>query len=106
MADNPTDKKKNYVEYLKAEASQIELRKNLFEALSKYIHGHGGWVISSPGRKDLRVEIPRGSSLPAKLADLGYSPRHCGTGTRLTSGNTPETIFLPVDILEIKLPGR
>ena len=53
----------------------------------------------------MRIECKQGSALPAKLIELGYSPRHCGTGTRLTSGHTPETIFLPIDILEITLPG-
>jgi hypothetical protein len=106
MADNPMNKKTNYVEYLKVEASQSERRTKLWDALHRFIQGHGAWLISAPGAKFLRIECKQGSALPAKLMELGYSPRHCGTGTRLNSGHTPETIFLPVDILEIKLPGK
>jgi hypothetical protein len=56
-----------------------------------------GWA------KGLRVEVPSGSLLPARLIEYGYNPRHCGIGTRLTSGSTPENIFRNVDIIEISL---
>ena len=75
-----------------------------------------GWVVSPPGAKNLRVEVRRDSTLSAKLVELGYNPTHCGTGTRIASGGTVETIIergkqtarlhdgiIPVDIIEITL---
>jgi hypothetical protein len=100
MADDPKSKKKqNYVEYLKVEASQIERRKKLWDALSRFVHSQGdAWMISVPGAKNLRIECKQGSALPAKLSELGYSPRHCGMNTRIVSGG-----FTPVDVIEITL---
>jgi hypothetical protein len=98
----------------------LEKRKALWDALNNYIRGSGGWVTSLPGATTLRVEAPQGSSLPAKLIELGYSPRHCGNGSRIIPGGTVETIvdhlsgtrvarqhagIIPVDVLEISLPG-
>lgn len=98
MADNPTNKKKNFVEYLKVEASLIERRKNLWDALKRFIESQGAWLTSVPGAKSLRIECRQGSALPSKLVGLGYSPRLCSTGMRIVSGG-----FTPVDVLEITL---
>lgn len=76
-------------------------RSQLFETLNAYVHQQGGWVVSPPGAKHIRVEIPKDLNLPAKLAELGYTPRLCSAGTRITGGN-----FVPVDIIEITLPGK
>ena len=78
--------------------SDIERRKELWEGLSKYIHDNGAYLVSSPGEKRLRIEIPQGSALPVKLRELGYLPRHLNTGTRLQSGS-----WLTVDIITITL---
>jgi membrane protein involved in colicin uptake len=40
----------------------------------------------------LRFEVRRDSALPAKLIELGYAVRHCGTTIRLTPTGTVETI--------------
>jgi hypothetical protein len=68
-----------------------------------------------------RIETPQGSALPAKLLELGYQPRHCGSATRLVPGGKIETItehssgepiirhhagIIPIDILEIELLGQ
>ena len=110
MADNPPKKINAVSDWLNKPRQEktdlFEQRQKLWDALHRFIQGHGAWLTSAPGAKYLRIECKQGSALPAKLIELGYSPRHCGTGTRLTSGNTPETIFLPVDILEITLPGK
>jgi hypothetical protein len=42
-----------------------EQRRKLWEALTAFIHSNGGHVVSLPGAKNLRVEVPCGSSLPA-----------------------------------------
>jgi hypothetical protein len=99
------------------ETAGSEQRRKLWEALSEFITSQGGWVVSLPGKQDLRIEAPQGSALPSKLIELGYSPRHCGSSTRI--GPIKETItahsttsnpitrqhsgFVPVDIIEIRL---
>jgi hypothetical protein len=80
-----------------------EQRRKLWEALTAFIYSNGGNVVSPPGGKSLRVEVPSGSSLPARLIEYGYNPRYCGVGTRLSPGNTPEDIFRNVDVIEIAL---
>ena len=47
----------------------------------------------------MRIEVLKNSSLPAKLAR--YAPRLCSSGTRIEAGE-----FLPVDVIEISLPGK
>jgi hypothetical protein len=70
--------------------------KNLLAALTKFIQGSGCFVVSPPGAKIVRVEIPKGSDLPVQLAN--YSPILCGTGTRVTSRG-----IMDVDIIELSL---
>jgi hypothetical protein len=100
---------------------EFEKRRRLWEAMSAFVTGEGGWVTSLPGVKHLRIEVLQGSALPAKLIELGYSVRTAGTGTRITPRGTIETItahsatgkpithqhpgFVPIDIIEITLGG-
>ena len=92
---------RNFEEELKAKGLAVEQRKKLWEALSKYIHDNGCFLVSLPSEKNLRIEAPKNSSLPVKLRELGYAPRHLSTGTRIQAG-----AFLPVDTIEITLPGK
>jgi hypothetical protein len=88
---------KPYASYL----SHAEKRRHLLETLSKYITELGGWLISSPGNKTLRIECRELSEIPVRLAELGYKLRPCGQGTR----NIAERIVV-TDIFETRLPGR
>jgi hypothetical protein len=89
----------NFEQQIKTTGQAVEQRKRLWEALSDYVHAQGGWVISRPGIKEIRIEIPKNSSLPTKLVELGYSPRHINTCTRIQLGK-----IVPVDVVEISLP--
>jgi hypothetical protein len=95
-------------------------RRKLWDTINKFIRQEGGWVTSVPGVSVMRIEVTQGSSLPAKLIELGFDPRHVGVSTKLISGGTIETVtehgtgrkvarhhagFVPIDILEIELPG-
>jgi hypothetical protein len=127
MAERSTDKTKTVSDWVnrkpdRPRAAEVEQRRLLWESLRDFIHAAGGWVTSLPGLRELRIECPCGSSfLPVKLADLGYSVRAAGSGTRLTPTGTVETItkhssgeprivrhpgIVSVDILEISLPGK
>ena len=76
-------------------------RMRLWNALHDYIRQHGGAVVSVPGHKELRIEIPKDSPLPAKLIELGYQPHHNCATTRITAG-----AFTPVDVISIMMPGK
>ena len=84
--------------------------------LNEFVRRHGGAVVSVPGTKTLRVEVPKGSPLPAKLAELGYNVSSHGTVTRVSGApsisprdermfGTPSA-FTECDVLEIRLDGR
>jgi hypothetical protein len=76
---------------------RVKKRRELWRALADFIRSHGGWVVSPPSGRYLRVEVPQGSSLPVRLAKIGYSLRHAGMTTRLGDG------FVTVDVLELDL---
>jgi hypothetical protein len=116
MADKP----KRGDAYTEAKTLVVR-RSELSAALTRFIQANGGSVVSLPGAKDMRIETRQGSSLAAKLTELGYSVRSIGVGTRLIPGGVVETItehsstdepiirhhsgFVPVDILEIEISG-
>jgi len=80
-----------------AEHERAKKRRELWHALTNFIQSHGGWVVSPPSGRYLRVEVPQGSSLPVRLAKVGYSLRHAGMTTRIGDG------FVTVDVLELDL---
>jgi hypothetical protein len=127
MAERDTKKPKTVREWVndrrpvRSTSVEFEKRRRQWEALSAFVTGEGGWVTSLPGVIHLRVEVPQGSALPAKLIELGYSVRAAGSGTRITPRDTIETItahsttgkpiirhhpgFQNIDIIEITLEG-
>jgi len=89
--------KKPYAAYQAYAAKQ----KKLFEALNAFVTERGGWIISPPGDKRVRIECCENSEIPIRLAELGHSLRYCSKATRNTSSG-----IVPTDIIELKLPGR
>ena len=51
-----------------------------------------------PGASSVRIEIAKDSDLPVKLAELGWNPIQCSSGTRITGRG-----LMPVDVIEITL---
>ena len=107
MADGPPPKKPkavtDWVNKPRPERLDVtEQRRKLWEALTTFIHSNGGNVVSPPGTKRLRVELPQNSALPARLLELGYPVRAAGITTRITGG-TENHGFMPVDIIEFTL---
>ena len=91
--------KKEFVTWAADRASKAtQSRKELLEALTKYVHANGGHVTSLPGAKSIRVEAAKDSALPTKLAALGWNPIQCGASTRVTNGGIE-----PVDVIEVSL---
>ena len=102
-----------------ANAGTEEKRKQgeRWAALNEYVRRNGGAVTSVPGNKTLRVEVPKDSLLPAKLAELGYNVSSHGSVTRVTGAQavspkveratrTVPSAFAEMDVLEIRLDGR
>jgi hypothetical protein len=83
-----------------AYTAHVEKQRKLFEAANAYITQEGGWVVSPPGDKRLRIESPQDGGLPIRLAERGFVLRYIGTGTRNVSSG-----IIPTDIIEITLRG-
>ena len=98
-----------------AGAEERRQQAERFSALSEYIRKAGGFVTSPPG-KVLRVEVPKGSPLPARLAELGYIVAERGSISRITGTDyvkpsdelygSRASPFAEYDVLEIRTDGR
>jgi hypothetical protein len=77
-----------------------EQRRRLWNALRDFIHSQGGWVISPPFGRLLRIQVEQGSSLPVQLEKAGHRLRHAGMTTRIGPG------FRTVDVLELDLSAK
>ena len=84
------------------DAKTRKQRRMLWEALNEYITRNGGFVVSIPGAKQMRIEIDETSDLAGRLAETGHRMQYCGVGVRIT-GMSPDA-FLNVSIYEIVLP--
>lgn len=78
-----------------------ERRMRLWHALNDYIRSQGGWLVSAPHEKFLRVEVSKKSVLPSRLLQLGYDVKAGGVGMRIEAG-----AFLPVDLITFTLPVK
>jgi hypothetical protein len=74
------------------------INNRLWSALNSFISQQGGWLVSVPYTRHLRIETVQGSTLPTKLQELGYDVRQTGKGSRIDNGK-----FIPIDILEVSL---
>jgi hypothetical protein len=98
-----------------ANAEQKRRQAEAWEALVEFTRRHGGFVTSPPG-KVLRIEVPKNSELPAKLAELRFNVVQCGSVTRVTGAlpisprteraSGPPSAFAEMDVLEIRTDGR
>jgi len=48
-----------------------EQRRTLWNALNTFITSQGGWVVSPPFGRFVRIEVKQGSSLPVTLEEAG-----------------------------------
>jgi hypothetical protein len=81
----------------KVSAAQIRL----WNALCGFIQSQGAQVVSLPGFREIRIEVPKDSGLAAKLTELGYQPHHLCAETRIKAGK-----FESVDVISIVMPGK
>ncbi len=92
--------KRDFEQEIKFRGQQAEKYQNLWETLNQFIRQSGGFLISSPAEKYLRIEVPNESALPDKLFDLGYDLRPAGANTRIVGGR-----FLPVRVYSFRIPA-
>jgi hypothetical protein len=78
--------------------AHIEKRRKLFEAINAFVMQEGGWIISPPGDRRVRIETPQNSSLIIRLAEAGHRVRYVTTGTRVVSSG-----MMTTDIFELTL---
>jgi hypothetical protein len=76
-------------------------RMRLWHALHDFVRQHGGAVVSVPGHREIRIEVPKDSPLAAKLSEAGYQPHHHCATTRIAAG-----AFTTVDVISIMMPGK
>src|SRR6516164_7656277 len=89
----PTERKgsdpkarRNFEAELKAKAALSEKYKALWSALNAFIHRNGGWLVSLPYERCLRLETRQNSKLT-------------GSNTRIEGG-----CFLPVSVYQFQIP--
>jgi hypothetical protein len=46
--------------------------------LNEFVTSRGGWFVSVPGDRDMRLQVLRGSGLPEQLAEMGYIVERTG----------------------------
>ena len=73
-------------------AAAIKRQRELFAALGEFVRTRQGFLISSPGELELRIDVLPGSPLVADLTQRGFQLRYCGTNSRATSSGFVETI--------------
>jgi hypothetical protein len=61
----------------------LEDRKAKFAAINEFVISAGGWLVSIPGEREVRLECLETSDLPQKLRDAGYELREDGEGQRI-----------------------
>lgn len=61
----------------------LEDRKERFAALNKFVTDRGGWIVSIPGDRDVRIDVLENSALPDELRGLGYVLTALGESERI-----------------------
>ena len=98
MADGATKKTKgDWISwknrpYDSSRSNEANRRAELWQAFCDFVRENRGWITSPPGSRTAVIETERGSTLPQKLAKLGYAISELpGTYERLTGIQiTPE----------------
>jgi hypothetical protein len=65
------------------ERERLEEIKSRFHGLCDFVASHGGWVVSVPGAREVRIECLPGSLLPKTLRKIGYKPTRGEDGQRI-----------------------
>ena len=121
MADTSKTKTKNEwiswrnKPYDLSRSDEAQRRAERWQAFCDFIRENRASIVSSPGGRTAVIEVMEGSTLPAKLAELGYNVVSRGTVTRITgapasnplterlTGAAPNP-FTECGVIEVTLP--
>ncbi len=88
-----------FEEQIKAKEEATRKRRELFDALARFIRNNHGWATSAPGHSSLRLEAKPDSDLPDLLIDRGFTLQPLGTDSRNEAG-----VITPVCVYDLRLP--
>jgi hypothetical protein len=63
--------------------AKVADRKSKFAALNAWVRVRGGWIVSVPGDREVRIETLENSGIPEELRKLGYTLSNLGQGERI-----------------------
>lgn len=63
--------------------AKLEDRKTKFAALNRWIGERGGWIVSVPGDREVRIECLTDSTIPKELRKEGYVLTALGESERI-----------------------
>lgn len=63
--------------------AQLAQRKEKFASLNRWIGERGGWIVSVPGDREVRVECLTDSTIPEELRKEGYVLTALGESERI-----------------------
>jgi hypothetical protein len=76
------------------DALAAQRQREIWRALVEFIHRRGGFLVSTPGEKDLRIEAPQFSEVFDELGRLGFRLAPAGTGERIIADRiTPVLVY-------------
>jgi hypothetical protein len=85
-------------------AEQKRRQAEAWAALNAFVGRHDGWVTCPPGEM-LRIEVMKGSVLPAKLRELGYNVVERGSTTHCRRRSMMQAGFMRSPACMLSLAG-
>jgi len=82
--------------YAPSRSDETRRRAELWESFNEFVRLNRGWIVSPPGSRIAILETEKGSELPQKLVQLGYTVNELpGDHSRLTGASlSPEAQLL------------
>ena len=81
----------SFEQQIAAKEEATRKRRELFDALARFIHANHEWLVSGPHEQVLRVETRPDDDLIDRLAERGLNPRLIGSATKVVGGK-----FIPI----------
>jgi hypothetical protein len=87
--------------YARPRDAEIDERKQRFAAINDYVTKRGGWMVSIPGAREMRIQVLPGSVLPGQLAEPGYIVTRTGQSERVLAHAMR---IVAVEVFELRAP--
>ncbi len=93
--------RKAAAELARRREAALQKQHELWPALAEFIRRKGGFLVSTPTERNLRIEVPQHSELPDELESLGYDLKPAGTNERIIAER-----IVPVLCFQFQIPLR